>query len=58
LENQVEEMSMQEIEEVSGGSLASAIGYAVGFVLGAGGSNMRAIDGSGIMMLSAMQYGA
>ena len=58
MENNFEELSMEEIEQVDGGSFFSAVGFAVGYALGGGGAMMRHIDGSGVMLMSAMQYGA
>jgi hypothetical protein len=54
----VEELSIEEVEQVNGGSLMSSIGYWVGYACGGGGAMMKSIDNSGNMMLSAMQYGA
>ncbi len=49
---------MEEIEQVDGGSFFSSVGFAIGYALGGGGAMMSHIDGSGVMMMSAMQYGA
>lgn len=51
-------LNVEEVELVDGGSLASDVGRALGFICGAGAAMMSHIDSLDNSMLGAMQYGA
>lgn len=54
----VEELSIEDMEQVSGGSLASDVGSWLGSIIGTGAKVMSNIDAMENPMLGAMQYGA
>lgn len=58
VELDIQELSVEEIDQVDGAGLASVVGYLFGRACGMGGAMMQSVNNSGDMMLSAMQYGA
>jgi hypothetical protein len=56
--NEITELSVDEVTQVSGGGILQSIGYAVGWLWGGGASNMQKIDAMDDSMLGAMQYDA
>lgn len=52
------ELDINEMDDVSGGSLYGDVAYAVGKFLGAVAATNQKVDGLEDSMLGAMQYGA
>lgn len=58
MKNELQELSMYEIEEISGSGFFADIAFALGFAVGAGAKTQKRIESYDNYMLSAMQYGA
>lgn len=54
----MQQLTMYEIDEVSGAGFFADIGYILGFTVGAGAKTQKRIESYDNYMLSAMQYGA
>jgi hypothetical protein len=54
----IQELTLDEVDQVSGAGLAEALGYVIGLAMGAGATMQQSIDATANPMLGALQYGA
>jgi hypothetical protein len=54
----MQELTLDEMDQVGGGSLAADLGSLLGTLFGSGAATQQSINSSGNEVLSALQYGA
>lgn len=56
--NEITELSVDEVTQVSGGGFLQSLGHTVDWLWGGGAKSMQRIDAMDNSMLGSMQYGA
>jgi hypothetical protein len=55
---EIQQLTLEEVDQVSGGGFFAALGYVLGYATALGAATQQAIDRMDNPMLGAMQYGA